>query len=869
VEATTVGTAQYIFMSMNACGMVSDTITAQVFEEETLTIIPDSTIMLCSPADTVCLTVNFSAPECIVWTDINGNELGTGAELCVLPPLGTSQYIASVPGLDCITADTATIIVSDDMPPPMLPDTLLKVCVGDTIKYETPDYPFSYQWKDINGNVLASDTSLCVEATTVGTAQYIFMSMNACGMVSDTITAQVFEEETLTIIPDSTIMLCSPADTVCLTVNFSAPECIVWTDINGNELGTGAELCVLPPLGTSQYIASVPGLDCITADTATIMVSDDMPPPMLPDTLLKVCVGDTIKYETPDYPFSYQWKDINGNVLASDTSLCVEATTVGTVQYIFMSMNACGMVNDTITAQVFEDSALEIIPDSTITLCSPADTVCLTVNFSAPECIVWTDINGNELGTGAELCVLPPLGTSQYIASVPGLDCIMADTAIIRVDTIPPPPPFEGEDFNLCLGDTLKLFPDDYPADFEWIDQDGTVISANDTLCFVPEMTGDTTFVFEAENGCGMATYNVGIHTFDSTKIEILPDTIIYLCAPVDSTVCLEVLNEGLEDEVVWTNLNGDTIGMGGLLCVVPPVGINSYIASVPGLDCIEADTAMIIVIPENLDIDLVIDNASICEGGLAELSVDVSPPWTGHNTQWFEDGMLIDMGTDTIVVSPPAGDYVYTAVVSNICTVDSVSANLRVQSLNVEISATLDTICAGEVTTLQVDGCEDCTYEWSPVGTLDNPNESVTDASPDVTTIYTVIVSDGVCTDTLEITIVVLPEEQCSCPEMFFVATGFTPDGDGTNDFACLRSEFLNSYDKIIFMVFNRWGEEMERVEWERQSPDDQPGYLDFCWDGYHRGELLPPDVYGYYIELTCPDGKVIEDRGNITLLR
>jgi gliding motility-associated-like protein len=1025
------GTQQYIFMSMSSCGMLSDTLDVLVFEDEQLVIQPDSTITLCAPADTVCLSVSFAAPECIVWTDLDGNELGTGEELCVVPPLGESQYIASVPDLACITSDTVTIMVSE-LPPPPLPDTTFKLCVGDTLKYELADYPFPYQWKDINGNILTSDSSLCEVMTQGGMQEYIFMSMSSCGMLSDTLDVLVFEDEQLVIQPDSTITLCAPADTVCLSVSFAAPECIVWTDLEGNELGTGEELCVVPPLGTSQYIARVPGLDCIVSDTATIIV-DSIPLPPLPDTTLKVCVGDTIKYDIGEYPYDYQWKDINGVVIAYNEALCVEAdgmgkrsfffmaanacgmvadtlevliigdvqlqispglstvcipadticlstsfnvveclvwtdidgnelgigeelcvlpeldtnlyivsvpglacvtpdtaiiivdtfpappapipdtllkvclgdtiqydvgnypffyvwrlengeiiaineplsveaTTLGEQIYIFSSTNECGEVADTLSVEVFDSEKLEIRPEDFIELCGAADTtICFEVDFIAPECLVWTDIDGNEMGTGNELCVQPPIGESQYIVSVPGLDCIEPDTAIIIIDTISPPPPFEDLVINVCAGDTAKYIIEDYPYDFEWLDEDGNSLPFGDTICVVMEEVDSTRITFNATNVCGTVSADLVIIAYDSLKLEIEPDdTITYLCEVPDTTICLEVINEDLADEVVWTDLDGNPVDSGAVLCVMPVVGENTYIATIPGLDCIESDTAVIIVIPNDIDVTLTPTDAIICEGDEVELIAEVNPDWTLHNIEWFEDSMLIDMGVDTLLAGPPAGTYNYTVIVSNICAADTASTTLTVlPALDINISASLDTICEGETTLLSVSGCDDCTYEWSPAGSLSNSNEATTEASPTVTTTYTVVVSNGSCVDSLSITIVVIPEEQCACPEAYFVPTGFTPDNDGTNDFACLRSEFLSSYDRILFMVYNRWGEEMTRIEWVRQSPDDAPGALDFCWDGYHNGKLLPPDVYGFYLELECPDGRVIEDQGNITLLR
>jgi hypothetical protein len=427
VPATAAGTQLYIVMAMNDCGMVSDTLVVEVFEDGKLAIMPED-LQLCEPVDEVCLTVDFAAPECLVWTDLQGNELGTGAELCIVPPAGVSQYIVSVPGLACIESDTATITV-DTLPTPIVIDTTLKVCVGEQIEYDLGDYPDSYQWKDAAGNVIATDVPLSIPATQAGTQLYIAMAMNACGMVSDTLVVEVFEDGKLAIMPED-LQLCEPVDEVCLTVDFAAPECLVWTDLQGNELGTGAELCIVPPVGVSQYIVSVPGLACIESDTATITV-DTLPTPIVIDTTLKVCVGEQIEYDLTDYPDSYQWKDADGNVIATDAPLSVLATAVGTQLYI-MAMNACGMVSDTLVVEVFEDGKLAIMPED-LQLCEPVDEVCLTVDFAAPECLVWTDIQGNELGTGAELCIVPPVGVSQYIVSVPALACIESDTATITV----------------------------------------------------------------------------------------------------------------------------------------------------------------------------------------------------------------------------------------------------------------------------------------------------------------------------------------------------------------------------------------------------------------------------------------------------
>ena len=83
-------------------------------------------------------------------------------------------------------SDTATITV-DTLPTPIVIDTTLKVCIGDQIEYDLGNYPDSYQWKDEDGNVISTDAPLSIPATEAGTQLYIAMSMNDCGMVSDTL----------------------------------------------------------------------------------------------------------------------------------------------------------------------------------------------------------------------------------------------------------------------------------------------------------------------------------------------------------------------------------------------------------------------------------------------------------------------------------------------------------------------------------------------------------------------------------------------------------------------------------------------------------------------------------------------------------
>jgi hypothetical protein len=57
--------------------------------------------------------------------------------------------------------------------------------------------------------------------------------------------------------------------------------------------------------------------------------------------------------------------------------------------------------------------------------------------------------------------------------------------------------------------------------------------------------------------------------------------------------------------------------------------------------------------------------------------------------------------------------------------------------------------------------------------------------------------------------------------------------------------------------LVFNRWGQ----VVYEGTDEDG--------WNGRREGEVAPPEVYTYVIKLRNPNGQIILEKGDVTLIR
>jgi gliding motility-associated-like protein len=168
-------------------------------------------------------------------------------------------------------------------------------------------------------------------------------------------------------------------------------------------------------------------------------------------------------------------------------------------------------------------------------------------------------------------------------------------------------------------------------------------------------------------------------------------------------------------------------------------------------------------------------------------------------------------------------------------------------------ITASPPVIILSESSQLTVNQDPGYQYVWSsvPPSIIDPVYNPL--VSPEETTTYTVTVTDeNGCTGTASITVTVMNP---FCDERdIFLPNAFTPNGDGENDILYVRSNFVTSLD---WHIYNRWGQEVF------SSNNISNG-----WNGTFNGEQLAPDVYGYYFNATCPNGKTYKKQGNITLL-
>jgi gliding motility-associated-like protein len=87
------------------------------------------------------------------------------------------------------------------------------------------------------------------------------------------------------------------------------------------------------------------------------------------------------------------------------------------------------------------------------------------------------------------------------------------------------------------------------------------------------------------------------------------------------------------------------------------------------------------------------------------------------------------------------------------------------------------------------------------------------------------------------------------------FVPNVFSPNGDGKNDRLFVYGNYIAQVDMHIF---NQWGEQIFVIDKKSTG-----------WDGTYKGKPQPVGVYVYVLKAVLTDGRTVNVKGSITLVR
>lgn len=813
----------------------------------------DTTITITNLDPTDTLTYQWFPPDIIIGpTDSSSvTVILTTDTTATLTGVVTNQYGCS---------DTIVIVLTTIPFDPNLQDTIL-VCYGEPLPLNpngNPDY--IYHWFPTEG---LSDPN-ANNPIFIGTESmdYIVTVIDTTGGVNCEIevpvTVLVSDPINLTVTPGDTAV-CS-LDSLTLTAGSTLPGVIfTWYNTNGDSIGQGSSIEVVPMEGNNTYtVVATDSLGC--SDTLQVNISAvDFNPNL--DTLVIVC-GNT---PTPINP--------NGNpnyVYIWDPTTGLDLTTpwnpIATLQ---QSMTYNVTVTDPLTGCTYEGTVVVQVPPL-LNLQTTGDTVLceiteitLTATTDVPATIEWfknPNLTPPADMTGNTYTVMPLEGTNTYYVLATDMETMCQDTNTVTIIVHDIANALPLDYIDGCANIPIPLNPQgDSSLIYVWTPADSLdltdpwnpVVTLTDTMIFYVSVT-DPIF------GCTvMDTVQVNI----GPAINLVTAGDTTLCQP--ATIPLTATSDRLDAILTWYSNPELTveIGQGSPIQVTPQGAHTYYVVAIDSLGCSEIDSVLVNAFP----IQAVITAPLVlCEPtDDVNLAVTNLDPTQVLTFVWSPAGAILSpIDGPMVTVDPNEATDFSVALTNQYGCMDTLSTSVTIIDLShtLSIDAVPDTILLGNSSVITVLGdCIGCIYQWQvPSGTISPNNGGVVTATPDEVgeNIYTVTVNQDICTTDLSVSVFVI---NAICDDdHVFLPNAFTPNGDGENDILRIRSAFLNQLTDVELLIYNRWGEEMFRTS----NPFDS-------WNGTYKGEKLPPDVYGYYLHVVCPNEQELIQKGNVTLIR
>lgn len=590
-------------------------------------------------------------------------------------------------------------------------------------------------------------------------------------------------------------------------------------------------------------LSSRDGCDVSITDTITANTILDQ----LPEAIVN-CFKDSIELNpgfNPNYNYVWSPAEFLNNPNLPNPTAGVDNDTWFYVTITENSLPGCQIV-DSILLQVPDDFDIDA-GEETITSCDFNDiSLSATVTGNTNVTITWKDVDGNILGNGNVLVVNPENSTTYYVMAMDTLGCMKTDS--IRV--LKPDPTFEvniiPNDTVYCYIQTITLMATSVAGvTFEWYNANNELIGTGTTIDVTPGVFSCYHLIGTDPLGCQASDTVCLSPTYFEVNISSAGED---FCLGENTTLTASTSSvNGVTYE--WFNTLGESVGTGESLTVSPQFTTCYYLVGTDTLGCQDADTICINPIP--FDASITGDNA-VCPGDPTTLTVTSNSG--GPLTYiWDPTG-----STDPFIVAVPEVTTTYSVTVTNTefgCdTILSVTVEVFQFEPAIVIDAEPDTVDLTKPTQLTVNQNPDFDYVWEAIPPGDNIppiyNPLVT---PLETTTYCVTVTDdNGCTGTACIVVTV---NDLFCDDRdIFIPNAFTPNGSGVNDMLFVRSNFIATMELVIY---NRWGEKVF-------STTDQS----IGWDGTYKGQLLSPDVFGYYLTVMCPNEETYTKKGNITLL-
>ena len=837
---------------------IIDTCGNTVSDSLTLFINATTTMANAGPNDTICntstttLAGNTPSAGTGTWTTITGggtvttpsnpNSGVTGLSI------GDNEFVWTINNSPCSSSSDTVLIVNS--PTPTVADagpndTLCNTSTA-TLAGNTPS-PGIGTWTVITGtgNVTSPNNPTSgVTGLSSGVNAFVWTITdpnNACPPTTDTVA--------IINSPTPTVADAGPNDTLCntstatLAGNTPSPGIGTWTVITGTGNVTSPNNPTSGVTGLSSgvnvFVWTITDLNNSCPATTDTVIIVNSPTPTIADAGndQSICSSTTatLAGNTPT-PGIGTWTVVagTGNVTSPNNPTSgVTGLSTGTNMFVWTISdpnNACPATTDTIvvtnnpipTVTPISPSECENVPGSKQAL--NVDVTALNNALNPSGTFTWytnntyttTFVPNNETVDSGQV----------FYFEVMIAGCILRDSVIYSVSD------------NIILNDPFPEFCEDIVG--------SRTVSGIDLTNF-----NSGVFVGGSSYTWGKGPTNVTINNGDSINVQVqqgsCPVVDIYVHftvnpLPTANPTTMELCDNGTGQAIFdLTTLNNSVNGNTGNIVnwfsdsmrLTPIIPENSYLTGSTiaynivfdtATGCADTSSTPLTVNPLNsISPDSI---APLCIGDPLILTASGSGTIT-----WYSDSsgtMPIGNGSPFSPPYPGKGTHTYYVQGTGVC-------NSPIKSVTITINEVVALINATPTT------------GFKPLNVFFEPTHTYTDIG---TYVASLIITDGICSDTSTITIDVVGKSEILIPNVF------TPNGDGINDVFTVKGTNLESVEGEIY---SRWGQLL--FSWDN---------VQGTWDGRTpSGSEAPDGTYFYIIQAKGTDSEEYFKKGSFSLIR